>query len=96
MYRIIDGRSSGKTGRLMLLAKDSNGTIVCSNPRAMQQKARSYGITGINFISYSEFLTKHGASIGNYYIDELEGFIQYVQRNAGIAGDFEGYTISQE
>ncbi len=96
MYRIIDGRSSGKTGRLMLLAKENEGTIVCSNPRAMAQKARSYGITGIDFISYSEFLTNPGTSIGNYYIDELEGFIQYTQRNAGIAGDFKGYTISQE
>lgn len=96
MYRIIDDRASGKTGRLMLLAKESEGTIICSNPRAMNQKARAYGITGINFISYGDFLTKPGSSIGNYYIDELEGFIQYAQRHVGIVGNFEGYTISQE
>ena len=97
MYRIIDDRASGKTGRLMLLAKESDGTIVCSNPRAMQQKARAYGITGINFMGYGDFLTRSsGSSIGNYYIDELEGFIQYTQRCFGVAGNFMGYTISQE
>ena len=53
MYRIIDGRSSGKTGRLMLLAKEKNAAIACSNPSAMRQKAYAYGITGIDFISYS-------------------------------------------
>ncbi len=31
MYRIIDGRSSGKTSRLMLLAKETNAAIACSN-----------------------------------------------------------------
>ena len=72
MYRIIDDRASGKTGRLMLLAKESEGTIICSNPRAMAQKARAYGITGINFMSYGDFLTSSGLSINNYYIDEKE------------------------
>jgi hypothetical protein len=32
MYRIIDGRGTGKTSRLMLLAKENNGVIVCANP----------------------------------------------------------------
>ena len=35
MYRIIDNRSSGKTSRLMLLAKENNAAIACSNPSAM-------------------------------------------------------------
>ena len=44
MFRIIDSRSSGKTSRLMLLAKETNSAIACSNPSAMRQKAYSYGI----------------------------------------------------
>ena len=51
MYKIIDERSSGKTSRLMLLAKENNGVIVCHAPQAMQEKAYGYGITGIDFIS---------------------------------------------
>ena len=50
MYRIIDSRSSGKTSRLMLLAKETNSAIACYNPPAMRQKAYAYGITGIEFI----------------------------------------------
>ena len=56
MYRIIDGRGTGKTSRLMLLAKETNGTIVCGNPKAMREKALAYGIVGIDFISYNDFL----------------------------------------
>mgnify|MGYP003464479803 CR=1 FL=1 len=44
MYRIIDERGSGKTSRLMLLAKETGGVIVCSNPKGMAEKARAYGI----------------------------------------------------
>ena len=57
MYRIIDGRSSGKTSRLMLLAKETGAKIACNNPSAMRQKAYAYGITGIDFISYSDLFT---------------------------------------
>ena len=45
MYRIIDNRSSGKTSRLMLLAKETGSIIACMNPSAMRQKAYAYGIT---------------------------------------------------
>lgn len=96
MYRIIDERATGKTGRLMLLAKESNGVIVCNNPNAMRQKARAYGITGINFISYYDFVTGNGSNLENYYIDELEAFVSYMQRALGIMGTLSGYTISQE
>jgi len=56
MIRIIDSRSSGKTMRLMLLAKENNGIIVCSNPYLMREKALRYGLTGIDFISYNDFI----------------------------------------
>ena len=49
MYRIIDGRGTGKTSRLMLLAKDTNSVIACANPYAFEQKAKAYGIIGIDF-----------------------------------------------
>ena len=32
MYKIIDKRGTGKTLRLMLLAKENNGIVVCSSP----------------------------------------------------------------
>jgi hypothetical protein len=89
MYRIIDSRSSGKTSRLMLLAKETNSAIACSNPAAMRQKAYSYGITGIDFISYSDLFT--GGWNDNVLIDELEDFVkQYVDAT------ITGYSLTNE
>lgn len=91
MYRIIDSRSSGKTSRLMLLAKETGAKIACRNPKGMEQKAiHGYGITGIDFISYSDLFT------GKYIhdkilIDEIEYFVaEYID------GNLFGYTLSNE
>ena len=78
MYRIIDGRGTGKTSRLLTLAKDNNAILVCSNPRAMQYKAKSYGIDGVETISYGEFLNEHQGSHKQYVIDEIEKFISRI------------------
>lgn len=94
MYRIVDGRGTGKTGRLMLLAKDIGATIVCSNPLAMEQKARAYGIIGLDFISYGEFTPeKVKGGSGKYLIDEMEA---YLENSFGISNQIVGYTISEE
>mgnify|MGYP006896617384 FL=1 len=90
MFRIIDSRSSGKTSRLMLLAKETNSAIACSNPSAMRQKAYAYGITGIDFISYSDLFTG-GWTEENVLIDELEEFVkQYIDAN------ITGYSLTNE
>lgn len=60
MYRIIDKRGTGKTSRLILLAKEKNAIIACSNPNTMRIKSEGYGISGINFISYHDYIN------GNY------------------------------
>ena len=89
MYRIIDNRSSGKTGRLMLLAKETNSAIACMNPIAMREKAYAYGITGLDIISYSQLF--NGEYEGNVMIDELENFVrQYIDCK------LTGYTLSNE
>ena len=90
MYRIIDSRCSGKTSRLMLLAKETGAKIACRNPIHMRQKAENYGITGIDFISYSELFG--GKCLhDNILIDELEDFV-----STYIDGKFVGYTLTNE
>ena len=89
MYRIIDNRSSGKTSRLMLLAKETNSTIACYNPPAMRQKAYAYGITGIEFIPYSDLF--NGYYDGNVLIDELEHFVTEF-----IDAKITGYSLTNE
>ena len=74
----------------MLLAKETNSAIACSNPSAMRQKAYSYGITGIDFISYSDLFTG-GWTEENVLIDELEEFVkQYIDAN------ITGYSLTNE
>lgn len=91
MYKIIDKRSSGKTSRLMLLAKENNGIIVCHSPQAMQEKAYGYGITGIDFISYEKYLYTDDYDLSKpIYIDEIEQFLQIID------DAIEGYTLSLE
>jgi hypothetical protein len=89
MYRIIDSRSSGKTSRLMLLAKETNSAIACYNPPAMRQKAYAYGITGIEFIPYSDLF--NGYYDGNVLIDELEHFVTEF-----IDAKITGYSLTNE
>ena len=89
MYRIIDGKSTGKTSRLLLLAKENNGIIICENPIAMRDKAYRYGITGIDFISYGDFNHFHVYD-KPLFIDEMDSFLYYLNR------EIQGYTLSNE
>ena len=95
MYRIIDNKSSGKTHQLMEIAKANNAVFVCSNPRAMEAKAHAYGITGINFISYYDYLNSmRGENQHPVVIDELEMFLKYlITYNSG-KNEIIGYTLS--
>lgn len=87
MFRILDKRGTGKTGRLMLLAKEQNATIVCSNPHAMREKAHAYGIVGLDFISYGAYIcNREGGK--KYLIDELDEYLK-IQ-------NIIGYTVSME
>ena len=91
MYRIIDSRGSGKTSRLMLLAKETGSKIACSNPSAMRQKAYAYGITGIEFIPYSDLFNGAIDLDDKVMIDEMELLVKEY-----IDGDLTGYTLSNE
>lgn len=91
MYRIIDNRCSGKTSRLMLLAKETGSKIACNNPGAMRQKAYAYGITGIDFISYGDLFNGAIDPDDKVMIDEIEILV----RNY-IDGHLTGYTLSEE
>lgn len=91
MYRIIDARASGKTSRLMLLAKETKSKIACSNPSAMGEKAYAYGITGIEFIPYSDLYNGSLDPEDKVMIDEIE-----VCMRTYMDGVLTGYTLSED
>ncbi len=94
MKRILDVRGSGKTRRLMKIAKEHNYIFVCASPQRMAEKAYTYGIIGINFVSYSDFLKNH--SDEKYVVDELELFIKVLLATTGKDTRLLGYTLSTD
>lgn len=95
MTRIIDKQGTGKTKKLMLAAKESGGTIVCSNPDAVRNKSYAYGLTGIDFISYHDYLNPYVIIDAKppFYIDELENFLLIL---TGRYGRIDGYSLTME
>ena len=91
MYRIIDGPGTGKTSRLLLLAKENNGVVVCVNPSRTREKAYAYGLTGINFMSYTEYIANSGQINVPVYIDDMDSFMCCLTRN-----NLSGYTLSED
>ena len=89
MIRIIDSRATGKTSRLMLLAKENNAILVCNNPRAMAYKAKQYGIDDIEFMSYGEYYTREKNPKDKFIIDELENYVM-----ATSCQDIIAYSLS--
>ena len=87
MYKIIGGRGTGKTYRLLEEANKVNAIIICRDPRALKEKARSWGFNNVEFVGYKD-------QIFYYYnkpvfIDELEAYAQ------ALAGrTFSGYTYT--
>ena len=90
MYQIIDKRGTGKTLRLMLIAKEIGAVIVCANPKALKTKAEAYGLTGIDFISYGDFIREVDIT-KKYLIDEVDYFIRHIS-----LGRVMGYNLSKE
>ena len=90
MYQIIDKRGTGKTSRLMLIAKETDATIVCASPSAFYKKAEAYGITGLKFISYDDFWRGVFGPDEKFLIDELESCLRHYNKN------IFGYDLSLE
>ena len=91
MYRIIDKRGTGKTSRLLLLAKENNGIVVCKRPEEMVEKAYAYGLTGIEYVAYGLFSPNEWISTEKpFFIDDLDAYLKYWNKN------IKGYTISED
>ena len=95
MIRIIGEQETGKTRRLMEIAKEQKAIFICSNPKAMEYKAKAYGISGLQFMAYGDFLLEPKLShSGNYVIDELEQFV--LEATCGPNSSLVAYTMSKD
>ena len=91
MYRVIGGRGVGKTYRLLEQANNAKGVVVCSNPRALREKAYSWGFTDItDFISYRESVNYYTEN--SIFLDEIEKYAAELLNRYR----FAGYTQTWE
>lgn len=93
MNRIIDKRGTGKTTRLLALAKQTGAVIVCNKPEYIQGLAKIYDmdISDIDIISYHQYNSRYyNYNNRKILIDEIDGFLQT------LSGECIGYSISIE
>jgi len=79
MFIISGGRGTGKTKLLLQHAADKGATIACSNPIEMRERAHSYGIVGLNIISYEDvaiFKTAYPDKVDSLYIHDINKFLE--------------------
>ena len=95
---IVGGRSTGKTRKLLELAKEKNALVICKNPAAMGRKAEAYGIYGLKFAGYGDSLTcLLEDTIGNplccekFVVDETKEFLDYI-----FAANCVGYSQTED
>lgn len=91
MIKIIDKNSTGKTSRLLLLAKENDGIIVCKNPMRVKEKAAAYGILGVPCFSYKDYLLTEKSTSKPVFIDEIEDFVRFLTDEK-----LAGYSLSLE
>ena len=91
MFIVSGGRGTGKTRTLVERAKAEDGIIVCEDTIAMREKAHSYGVTGINIISYDDLYECKVDSYGKpLFIHDINRFITYSFH------EVKGYSVSNE
>ena len=88
MLEISGGPGTGKTKKLIEAAYETGAIVVCSNPKGMLNKANSYGIPNVNFISYEDFYQSPDPS-KRYMIDEIGNLYENFDL-------ITGYTITKE
>ena len=91
MDKIIGGKGTGKTRRLLEIAKDNNGIVVCENVEEMTKRAHRLGIPGIYFIDYRDYiygLVKNSEK--PVYIANINKFLKAFDNNVA------GYSLTLE
>lgn len=73
---IIGDSSTGKTRKMLEEAKKNGAAVVCKYPLHMQDKANSYGIYGLKFVSYEE-MNMGIVDGGKIAVDELGEFFKH-------------------
>ena len=86
---IIGGNSTGKTRKLLEIAKESGAIVVCENPSAMLSKAHAYGIVGLHYIGYEQYMSCVSVDNDLFVVDEIGKLMNYWTH-----GRLHGFTMT--
>lgn len=77
MYRIIDDRCTGKTTRLICLAKRYNAILVSACPQCVIEKCKELGFKEpVEVVDYKGFLSsRYLKKERKFLIDDMNGFL---------------------
>lgn len=90
MDKIIGGKGTGKTRRLLEMAKDNNGIVICENVEEMTKRAYRLGIIGIDFINYRDYIYRLDKLTKPIYIANINNFLKAFDNKVA------GYSLTLE
>ena len=91
MFIISGGKGTGKTHALIGKVKAENGILVCEDVAAMRARAYSYGVTGLDIMSYEELKERNMDNAGRpVYIHDINKFLNHN------FSDVSGYSVCCE
>lgn len=82
-HSVTGPRGTGKTMNLLRLAAENKATVVCEDPEAMIKRCYQYGLTGLKFITYKQFID--GEYQGRVVIDEVEMLLRVMSQGRAVA-----------
>lgn len=91
MFIISGGKGTGKTRVLLEKVKEENAIVVCDDIIAMRERAYSYGIVGLNIITYEEYCRTPSEQLDRpVYIHNINELLKRINRNT------KGYSVCNE
>lgn len=89
MFVVSGGKGIGKTKLLLEKVKEEDAILVCKDTFYMRERAYSYGIVGINIMSYEDFCRLDDIK-EPVYIHNLNEYLKYCCPTVA------GYSICME
>ena len=89
MYKIVNGRGTGKTKALLVKAADEGAIVICRDPDAMKTRALMYGLYDLRIMGYDGF--EEARALSEVYIHDVDDFLDWYY-----AGAVKGYTMTYE
>ena len=96
MKVIVGPRGTGKTKELLFAAQQEGGIVLTGNKRALQEKARAYGIEGVTIVDWDDIIYRDNELNSKpLFVHKLDDVIEsYFWDDYGFR--LKGYSLTVE